>query len=83
MSVSRLTGVQLVLFFFCSNIPGLFDNTGISKCLNTLFLLSPYLCFIKCFFCDLVVARNNSWMKTATRTEKIYAFTTMEAESED
>ena len=34
-------------FFFCSSIPVvLFDNSKISKCLNTLFLLSPYLCFI-------------------------------------
>ena len=61
MSVSRLTGVQLVVFF-CSTIPVvLFDNPGISKCLNTLFLSSPYLGFITGFISDLTVARNDSW----------------------
>ena len=59
MSVFRLTGVQLV-GFFCSSIPVvLFDNPGISKCLNTLFLLSSHLCIIKGFI-DLFVARNDS-----------------------
>ena len=33
------------------------------------------------FFCDLFVARIDSWM-TSTRTEHIYIFTTMEAEGE-
>ena len=53
----------------------LFDNQGISKYLNTLFLLSPHFCIID-FICDLSVARNDSWMsqKTATRTQQIYAF---------
>ena len=62
MSVSRLTGIQL-LVFACSSIPVvLFDNPGISKFVSTLFLLSQYLCFVTDFFCDLFVARNNSWM---------------------
>ena len=54
MSVSRLSVVQLVVFFF-SSIPVVFDNQGISKCPNTLFLLSPHLCFIKGIICDLFV----------------------------
>ena len=83
MSVSRLTRFQLVVFF-CFSIPVvLFDISGISKCFNTLFLLSPHLCFIIGFVCDSFVARNDSWMSyTATRTEQIYVFTTMEAEGE-
>ena len=45
MFVSRLTAVQLGLF--CSSILVVcFNNPGISKCLNALLLLSPYLCFI-------------------------------------
>ena len=45
MSVCRLTGFQLVVLFF--SIPKvLFDNPGVSKCLNTLVLVSPHLCFI-------------------------------------
>ena len=41
MSVSRLTWVQLMVFL-CFSIPAvLFDNPEISKCLNTLGLLSP------------------------------------------
>ena len=59
----------------------LFDTLGISRCLNTLFLLSPHLCFIIGFICDLFVARNDSW-KTPTRTEQIHGFTTMEAEGD-
>ena len=60
MSVSRLTGFVLV-FFFCSRIPVvLFVNPEISKYLNTLFLLSPHLCFIIDFICDLFVVRNDS-----------------------
>ena len=35
---------------------------GISSCLNTLFPLSPHLCFILDFICDLSFARNVSWM---------------------
>ena len=62
MSVSQHNGVQLVVLF-CSSIPVvLFDNPGISKCHNTLFLLSPHLCFTIGFICDLSVARNGSWM---------------------
>ena len=60
MFVSRLTGAQLVVFF-CSSIPVvLFDNPGISKCLNTLCLLSPHLCFMTGFMYDLFVAHNDS-----------------------
>ena len=73
------------MVFFSSSIPMvLFDNPGISKCLNTLFLLSPHFCVIIGFICDLYVARNDSWMrfKTSTRTKQIYVFTTMEADSE-
>ena len=62
MSVSWLTGVQLVVLF-CSSIPVvLFDKPWIAKYLNTLYLLSPHLCFIIGFICDLFVARNDSWM---------------------
>ena len=62
MYVSRLIGVQL-LVFFCFSIPAvLFDNPGISKCLNMLFLLSPHLYLIIGFICDISVARNGSWM---------------------
>ena len=47
--------------FFCSSIPlVLLDDQGISKYLN-IFLLSPHLCFIIGFICDLFVARNDSW----------------------
>ena len=60
MSVSRLTGVQLVVFFCSSILVILFDNPGISKCLNTFFLLSPHLCIIIGVICDLSVARNDS-----------------------
>ena len=43
MSVSRLNGVQL-LVLFCSNISVvLFDNPGISKCLNMLFLMTEQI----------------------------------------
>ena len=62
MSFSLLIRVQLVVFV-CSSIPVvLFDDPGISKCLNILFLLSPYLCFLIGFICDLSVDRNDSWM---------------------
>ena len=61
MSVSRPIWVQLVVFFCCSIPMVLFDNPGISKCFNMLFLLSPHLCFIIGFICDLFVARNDSW----------------------
>ena len=74
MSVSRLTGAQLVVLF-CSNLPVvLFDNPGVSKCLNTLFLLSPR--FIVDFTCDSFVARNDSWEWTSIRTEQMYVLTT-------
>ena len=54
ISVSRLTEDQLVVFF-CSSIQVLlFDNTGMYNCLNTLFLLSPHLCFIFGFIGDLL-----------------------------
>ena len=60
MSVSQLTGVQLVVFF-CSSTPVvLFDNPRVSNYLNTLFLVSPHHCFIIGFICDLFVARNDS-----------------------
>ena len=59
MTVSRFTGVLVV--FFSSSIPVvLTDKPGISKCLNTSFLLSPYLRFIISFICDVFVARNDS-----------------------
>ena len=57
MSSSRLTGVKLVVF----SIPVvLFDSQEISKCISTLGLLSPHLCFIIGFICDLSVVRNDS-----------------------
>ena len=62
-------------FFFCSSIPVVFfDMPGITRCLNTLFLLSPHRGNIVGFICALFVVRNNSWMikKTSTRTEQIY-----------
>ena len=46
MSVFRLTGYQLVIFFSSSTRVVLFDNPGISKCFKTMFRLSPHLCFI-------------------------------------
>ena len=76
MPVSQLIGVQLVVFV-CSSIPVvLFDNPGMFKCLNTLFLLRPNLCFIIGFICDLFVVLNDSWirLKTSTRTEHIYYY---------
>ena len=74
------TGGFLLLHYSSSVV----DNPGISKCLNTMFLSSPYLYFIIGFNCDLFVARNYSWIsqKTSTRTKQIYAFITMEAEGE-
>ena len=39
-----------------------FDTPGISKCLTTLYLLSPHLCLIIGFICDLFVARIDAWM---------------------
>ena len=41
---------------------GLFDNPRISKCLNTLFLLSPHFYFITGFICDWSFVRNDSRM---------------------
>ena len=62
-----LFGVQLVVFFCSSILVVLFDTQGISGCLNTLFLLSPHLCLIIGFTCDLFVVRNDSCkgMKTS------------------
>ena len=58
-------------------------NLNRPKCLNTLFLLISHFCFIIGFFCDLSVARNDSWMSyTSTWTEQIYMFTRMEAGGE-
>ena len=51
-----------VFFLFCFATVVLFDNKEVSKCLNTLFLLSPHLFFIISFICDLSVSRNDSWM---------------------
>ena len=62
MSVSRLTGVQLVVSFAPVFQWRCFNNPGISAYLNTLFLLGPYLCFVIGFICNLLVARNDSWM---------------------
>ena len=46
-----------------SSIPVvLFYSPRISKCLKTLFLLSPHICFIIGFILDVFVARNDSWM---------------------
>ena len=72
------TGGFLLLHYSSSVV----DNPGTSKCLNTMFLSSPYLYFIIGFNCDLFVARNDSWIsqKTSTRIKQIYAFITMEAE---
>ena len=44
MSVSRLTGVQLVVSSISSIQIVLFDNSRISKCLSTLFLSSVAIC---------------------------------------
>ena len=66
-------GVKLVAFI-CSSIPVVLLYTWrISMWLNTLFLPSPHLCFIKGLICDLFVARNVPWMslKTSTQTEQI------------
>ena len=42
--------------FFCSRFSILlFGNTGISKYINTLFLLSAYICLSIGFICDLSV----------------------------
>ena len=70
MSVSWLTGVQVVVFLcYCTLV--LFDNLGISQCLNTLFLLTTQLCFIIGFICVLSVAHNDSRLswKTSTQTK--------------
>ena len=52
MFVSQLIGVQRVVLFFPSIPVVLFDNPGITSCLNTLFLLISNLCFIIGFTCD-------------------------------
>ena len=49
--------------FFCSSVPVLFDtpgSPGVGR--NTLFLLSPHLCFITVFICDLFVSRDDPLM---------------------
>ena len=59
MSISQLTGSQLVVLF-CSSIPVLlFDNPKLSKYHNTLVLMSPHIYFIAGFICALFVARND------------------------
>ena len=71
---------QLGGFFFCSSIPVVvFDNPGISKCLNTV-ISSLHLSFIIGIICDLSVARNDSWIPPHGPNK--YGFTTMEAEGE-
>ena len=47
---------QLVVFLCFSSPVVLFVNAGTSKCLNTLFLLSPHRCFIIGFICNSFVA---------------------------
>ena len=63
MSVAWPTGVQL-LVFFCSSVPVVLSDTlgipGVGR--NTLFLSSPYLCFIVVFIRDLFVSRDDPWM---------------------
>ena len=62
MSVSQLTGIELVIFF-CSSFPVVsFDTPRVSKSLYTLVLLSLHLCVIIGFICDLFVARSDIWM---------------------
>ena len=56
MSVSRPIGDLLVVFFCCSCLTPQ-GSPGVS-----LLLLSPHLCFIMGFICDLFVARNDSLM---------------------
>ena len=56
----HLCHTDTFLVFFSSILVVLFENQGTSKCLNMLFLLSPHLCFIIGFICDLSVARNDS-----------------------
>ena len=55
------TGV--FIYVFCSSIPVvLFDIQGIFRCLKILVLTNPYLCCIKGFISDLLVARNDIWV---------------------
>ena len=61
---------NFLLPFFAFGAVFQFDNPGISKCLNTSFLLSLYLCFIISFICDLSVVRNNSWMLEDLRKDQ-------------
>ena len=58
-SVSRPTGVLLVVFF-CAVFHWCCWRPQRSPSLNTLFLLSPHLCFVIGFICDLSIGRNNS-----------------------
>ena len=67
MSVSRLAGIQLVVFCFSSIPVALFDNHGIdlqvSQRIVSVESSSAFkLCFILRFICDLFVAHNDSWM---------------------
>ena len=64
---------DLLSFRFSS---GLVFHPGIFRCLNTSFLLSPQLCFIISFTCDLFVACNYLWVNglgkdLSTRAEQI------------
>ena len=58
MSISRLTGAQMLVSLFSSS-PVVFDNPGISKFPNV-FLLRPHLWFIKGFICDLFAEHSDS-----------------------
>ena len=62
MSVSRFIEVQLVVCFVPVFQCCCLNNQGISKYLKTLILLSPNVCFIIGFICDLSVVRNDLWM---------------------
>ena len=68
-------GRDILWFFFCSSIPlVLFDNRGLSKRLNTLFLLNSHLCSIAVINLFLVLIQHGPTN---------ICFTTMEAEGED
>ena len=62
MSVFFMSGVSTGGFLLLQYSSVLFENPGISKCLNTFFLLSHHHYFIIGFICDLYVAHNDSWM---------------------
>ena len=77
----RLYCIYIPVYPLYSNV--LFDNTGIAKYLNTMFLLRYIFASLLTIY-DLFIARNDSWMskKDSTRTEQIYVLTCMEAVSE-